>query len=317
MAGESVGAAERGLAAVRGHGPGGPGKRWRTGRALAGKVFFGLALAAVLAGVLIPYFWMVSGSFKSTVELQAADVTRPGLEPSWIPREPTLVNYRDVNRTVRILDYLQHSLIISTGTMAVATTLALLAAYALSRWAFPGRNAYVVAVLSTQMLPGILFLIPYFILFTWLRNQFGIQLRDTYTGMILTYTSFALPFAIVMLRSYLDSIPLELDEQAQIDGASRLRILWSIVLPLARPGIVSVAIYCFIMGWNEVLFASVLTGSNTRTVAVGLLEYITAHEARWTMMMAASIIVSLPVLVLFSFMQRYVISGLVSGAVKG
>ncbi|MFO7312171.1 MAG: carbohydrate ABC transporter permease, partial [Bacillota bacterium] len=290
--------------------PGRSGKR-----NIVGWIWFGLALAAVLTVVLVPYGWMVSGSFKSSVELQAADVTRPGQEPSWIPREPTLDNYRNVNRTVRILDYLRNSLIISTGTMVLATTLALLAAYALSRWAFPGRNAYVVSVLSTQMLPGILFLIPYFILFTWLRNQFGIQLRDTYVGMIITYTSFALPFSIVMLRSFLDSIPVELDEQAQIDGASRLRILFSVLLPLARPGIVSVAIYCFIMGWNEVLFASVLTGTSTRTVAVGLLEYITAHEARWTMMMAASIIVSVPVLVLFSFLQRYVISGLVSGAV--
>lgn len=284
---------------------------------ILGWLLFALAVLAVLIVVLVPYGWMVSGSFKSSVELQAADVTRPGQEPSWIPRQPTLDNYRNVNRTVRIMDYLKNSLIISTGTMVLATTLALLAAYALSRWAFPGRNAYVVSVLSTQMLPGILFLIPYFILFTWLRNQFGVQLRDTYIGMIITYTSFALPFSIVMLRSFLDSIPVELDEQAQIDGASRLRILFSVLLPLARPGIVSVAIYCFIMGWNEVLFASVLTGTSTRTVAVGLLEYITAHEARWTMMMAASIITSVPVLVLFSFLQRYVISGLVSGAVKG
>jgi len=296
----------------------GPAKRrrvdWRT---VAGRIGFVLAVTVVLAVVLVPYLWMVSGSFKSTVELQAADVTRPGQEPSWIPRQFTLDNYRNVNRTVRILDYFVNSLIISTGTMVVGTTLALLAAYALSRWAFPGRNAYIVSVLSTQMLPGILFLIPYFILFTWLRNQFGLQLRDTYTGMIITYTSFALPFSIVMLRSFLDSIPMELDEQAQIDGASRLRILFSVLLPLARPGIVSVAIYCFIMGWNEVLFASVLTGTGTRTVAVGLLEYITAQESRWTMMMAASIIVSMPVLVIFSFLQRYVISGLVSGAVKG
>ena len=187
------------------------------------------------------------------------------------------------------MDYFVHSLIISG--YGVRTPLAF-AAHALSR-SFPGRNVYIAAVLSTQMLPGILFVIPYFILFTWINHRFGIQLRDTYPGMILTYTSFALPFSIVMLRSFLDAIPTELDEQAAIDGASRVRTLFSVIFPLARPGLVSVGIYSFIMGWNEILFASVLTGRRTKTVAIGLLEYITAHEARWTMMMPP-IIVSTP-----------------------
>ncbi len=288
--------------------------RWRKA---AGTGLFYAAVALVLVTVLIPYLWMVSGSFKSSVELQAADVTRPGMEPSWIPRQFTLDNYRNVNRTVPIMDYFVHSLIISGGTMVCATLLAFFAAYALSRFRFPGRNVYIAAVLSTQMLPGILFVIPYFILFTWINHRFGIQLRDTYPGMILTYTSFALPFSIVMLRSFLDAIPTELDEQAAIDGASRVRTLFSVIFPLARPGLVSVGIYSFIMGWNEILFASVLTGRRTKTVAIGLLEYITAHEARWTMMMAASIIVSIPVVVLFTLMQRYIVSGLVAGATKG
>lgn len=288
--------------------------RWR--RAAETVLFFG-AVAFVLWTVLVPYLWMVSGSFKSSVELQGADVTRPGLEPSWIPRQFTLDNYRNVNRTVPIFDYFVHSLIISGGTMVCATMLAFFAAYALSRYKFPGRNGFVAAVLSTQMLPGILFVIPYFILFTWVNQRFGVQLRDTYPGMILTCTSFALPFSIVMLRSYLDAIPTELDEQAQIDGASRLRTLFSVIFPLARPGLVSVAIYSFIMGWNEILFASVLTGRRTKTVAIGLLEYITAQEARWTMMMAACIIVTIPVVVLFTLMQRYIVAGLVAGATKG
>lgn len=287
------------------------------GRAVVGAVLFYAAVAGVLFSVLVPYLWMVSGSFKSTVELQAADVTRPGQEPSWIPRRFTLENYRNVNVTVPILDYFVHSLIISGGTMLCATLLAFFAAYALSRFRFPGRSAFVGAVLSTQMLPGILFVIPYFILFTWINHRFGVQLRDTYPGMILTYTSFALPFSIVMLRSYLDAIPKELDEQAQIDGAGRLRTLFFVIFPLAGPGLASVGIYAFIMGWNEILFASVLTGRRTKTVAIGLLDYITAYEARWTMMMAASVIVTIPVVVLFTLMQRYIISGLVAGATKG
>lgn len=286
-------------------------------RRLAAGVLFYLAVAFVLAVVLVPYGWMVSGSFKSTRELQASDVTRPGLEPSWIPRQPTLENYRNVNRTVRILDYFRHSLVISGGTMLLATALAFLAAYSLSRFSFPGRQPYIVSVLATQMLPGILFLIPYFVMFTWVDRHLGVRLRDTYPGMIFTYTSFALPFSIVMLRSFLDTIPLELDEQAQIDGASRLRTLFSVILPLATPALAAVAIYSFIMGWNEVLFASVLTGRNTKTVAIGLLEYITAQEARWTGMMAACIVTTFPVVVLFTLMQRYIVSGLVAGATKG
>lgn len=286
-------------------------------RRLVGRLLFWAAIALVLAFVLIPYGWMVSGSFKSTLELQSADVTRPGLEPSWIPRQPTLDNYRNVNRTVRILDYFRNSLIISGGTMVLATSLAFFAGYALSRFAFPGRQPYVVSVLATQMLPGILFLIPYFILFTWVDRHLGVRLRDTYPGLIFTYTSFALPFSIVMLRSFLDTIPTELDEQAQIDGAGRLRTLFSIILPLAAPALAAVAIYAFIMGWNEVLFASVLTGRHTKTIAIGLLEYITAQEARWTGMMAACIVTTLPVVVLFTLMQRYIVSGLVAGATKG
>src|SRR5690554_4926516 len=293
------------------------GRRGKKIRRLAGWLLHYAAVGLVLLTVLIPYGWMVSGSFKTSVELQGADVTRPGLEPSWIPRTFTLDNYRNVNRTVRMLDYFQHSVVISGGTMLIATAIAFLAAYALSRFSFPGRNLYVVSVLSTQMLPGILFLIPYFILFTWINRNFGIQLRDTYPGMILTYTSFALPFSIVMLRSFLDTIPKELDEQAQIDGASRLRTLFTVIFPLARPGLAAVGIYAFIMGWNEVLFASVLTGRNTRTVAIGLLEYITAQEARWTGMMAASVLVTIPVVVLFTLMQRYIVEGLVAGATKG
>lgn len=291
-------------------------RRQRLRRAL-GWVLFSGAVALVLLSVLIPYGWMVSGSFKTSLELQGADVTQPGREPSWIPRSFTWENYLNVNRTVPMLDYFKNSLIISSGTMVLATLLAFLAGYALSRFRFPGREAYVVSVLSTQMLPGILFLIPYFILFTWINHRFGIQLRNTYPGLILTYTSFALPFSIVMLWSFLDTIPKELDEQAQIDGASRLRTLFSVILPLARPGLAAVGIYAFIMGWNEILFASVLTGRGTRTVAVGLLEYITAQEAHWTGMMAASVLVSLPVVVLFTLMQRAIIDGLVAGATKG
>jgi multiple sugar transport system permease protein len=276
-----------------------------------------LAVLLVALVVLMPYAWMVSGSFKETLELQSSDVTVPHLRPSWIPRGPTLRNYREVNLTVPMLRYFKHSIIISLGTMVAATLLALPAAYALSRFDFRGRGVYTVSVLATQMLPGILFLIPYYLIFTTVSRHTGIPLRDTYGGMIFTYTSFALPFSIVMLRSYLNGIPLEIDEQAMIDGCTRLKALWTVIVPLATPGIAAVAIYAFIMAWNEVLFASVLTGRSTKTVAIGIMDYVTATGANWGGMMAACIVISIPVLVLFTSMQRYIVEGLIAGATKG
>lgn len=291
-------------------------KRFRAAKIL-GRFGLYTAILAVLAVVLLPFLWMVSGSFKTTLEIQSADVTNPDLEPRWIPRRFTLENYEKVNATVRIMDYFRNSLIISLGTMVAGIALSLMAAYALSRYAFWGRGIYTMSLLVTQMFPGISFLIPYFVLFVWLGKITGLPLKNTYFGLILTYTSFSLPFSVLMLRNYLESIPREIDEQAAIDGCSPWGTLFRIILPLAKPGIAAVAIYSFIMAWNELLFASVLTGQDTKTVSLGLLEYITAQQARWAGMMAACIIVSLPVLVLFTTMQKQIVEGLVAGATKG
>ncbi len=141
----------------------------------------------------------------------------------------------------------------------------------------------------------------YFILFTLIKRYIGLPMRDTYWGMIFTYSSFALPFAVLMLRNYLDSIPKDIDEQAMIDGCSKAQIVFRIILPLSMPGIASVGIYAFIMAWNEILFASVLTGQSTRTISLGLMEYITAQQANWGGMMAACILVSIPVLISLPF----------------
>lgn len=271
----------------------------------------------VVLFVLLPYFWMISNSFKTTFEIQTADVTDPGTAPSWIPRNPTLQNYIDINKTVPMLKFLKNSLIISLGTAALSIIISVGAAYALSRFRFRGDKAYEVAIYSTQMFPGMAFLIPYFVMFIFVRNTFGISLMNTYEGMIFTYTSFALPYSILMLRDYFNTIPKELDEQAQIDGCTRLQIIIKFIIPLAVPGLVSVGIYSFMMGWNEMLFASVLTKTETRTVALGLMDYITVNGAQWGGMMAACIVTSLPVLILFTFLQKQIVGGLTAGATKG
>ena len=278
-------------------------------------IYVGAIIVVVV--VLFPYLWMVSGSFKSTLEIQSADFRDPELAPGWIPRNFTWENYIRINQTVRMLDYFRNSMIISGGTMLASILLSLFAAYSLSRFRFRLKEPYVGSLLLTQMFPGILFLIPYYVMFVVFNRYTGVQLRNSYFGMIFTYTSFALPFSILMLRSFLAGIPREIDEQAQIDGCSTLGIIFRIILPLARPGIAAVAIYGFIMAWNEMLFASVLTGTETKTVAIGLLEYITTQESRWAGMMAASVIVTIPVLILFTIVQKQIIEGLVGGATKG
>ncbi|MCJ7666064.1 MAG: carbohydrate ABC transporter permease, partial [Actinobacteria bacterium] len=139
----------------------------------------------------------------------------------------------------------------------------------------------------------------------------------TYWGMIFTYTSFALPFSIWMMRGYFNTIPREIDEQAQIDGCTKAGALFRVILPLAKPGVAAIAIYGFMISWGEVLFASVLTGKDTTTVAIGVLRYITTQENRWGGMMAACVLVSLPVLVFFTIVQKYMVSGLTAGAIKG
>lgn len=279
-------------------------------------VFLYLAVALILISVLLPFFWMVSSSFKPTLEIQAADIKTPGQEPSWIPRSPTLENYITVNKVVKIADYFKNSIIISLGTMIFCLLIAVLAGYSISRFNFPGRTPYTISVLSTQMFPGILFLIPYFVIFIGITNITGLPMRNTYWGMIFTYTSFALPFSIWMLRGYLNTIPREIDEQAQIDGCTKVGALFRVILPLAKPGLAAIAIYGFMMAWGEVLFASVLTGKDTTTVSIGILRYITTQENRWGGMMAACVLVSLPVLAFFTLVQKYMISGLTAGAIK-
>ncbi len=142
-------------------------------------------------------------------------------------------------------------------------------------------------------------------------------MKNTFHGLIFTYTSFALPFSILMLREFLDSIPKEIDEQAQIDGCNKFQIIFKIILPLSLPGMVSIAIYSFIMAWNEMLFATQLTGKETKTVSIGLMDYITQNQADWNGMMAACIVTSIPVLIIFIFLQKQIVEGYIHSGLKG
>ena len=265
-----------------------------------------LTLLALFA--LVPVYVMISSSVKP---LQ--DVTSTF---RWIPAPITFAPYHDIWYTVPLARYFLNSLIVSASASALSVAVAVFAAYAVSRYGFRGKRVFTTAVLSTQMFPGILFALPLFLIFVSIGNATGIPLFGSRGGLIITYLTFSLPFAIWMLTGYFESVPKALDEAALVDGCGAARALFRVVIPAALPGIVAVLIYAFMTAWGEVLFASVLTDDNTRTLAVGLQGYATQNNVYWNQIMAASLVVSVPVVAGFLIMQRYLVAGLTSGAVK-
>ncbi|MCP3015785.1 carbohydrate ABC transporter permease [Nocardiopsis dassonvillei] len=235
---------------------------------------------------------------------------------TWLPDRVTLQPYVDMWTTIPLARYLTNSLIVTTTATALALVVAVLAAYPLSRLRFRGRRLFSMTVLSTQMFPGILFLLPLFLIFVRLEDLTGIEFTGSYTGLIITYLTFALPFSIWMLAGYFSAIPEGLEEAAMIDGTGRIGALVRVILPVARPGILAVGVFAFITAWGEVLFASVLTDTETRTLSIGLELYTSQTDTLWNELLAASVTVSLPVVVAFMLVQRYLVSGLSAGAVK-
>jgi multiple sugar transport system permease protein len=265
-----------------------------------------LTVLAIFA--LLPLYVMVSSSLKP---LQ--DVTGTF---RWIPSPITFSSYIQMWQTVPLAQYFVNSLIVCSCAAALSVLLATFAAYAVSRYRFRGRRMFTLVVLSTQMFPGILFLLPLFLIFVSIGNATGITLLGSRTGLIITYLTFSLPFSIWLLVGYFDSIPRGLDEAAWVDGCGPFRALFRVVIPAAIPGIITVAIYAFMTAWGEVLFASVMTNDTTRTLAVGLRDYSTQNDVYWNQIMAASIVVSIPVVAGFLLMQRFLVTGLTAGSVK-
>jgi multiple sugar transport system permease protein len=267
-----------------------------------------IVLTVLTIFALLPLYVMVSSSLKP---LQ--DVTGTF---RWIPSPITFSSYIQMWQTVPLAQYFVNSLIVCTCAAALSVLVATFAAYAVSRYRFRGRRVFTLVVLSTQMFPGILFLLPLFLIFVSIGNATGITLLGSRTGLIITYLTFSLPFSIWLLVGYFDSIPRGLDEAAWVDGCGPLRALFRVVIPAAIPGIITVAIYAFMTAWGEVLFASVMTNDTTRTLAVGLRDYSTQNDVYWNQIMAASIVVSIPVVAGFLLMQRFLVTGLTAGSVK-
>ena len=263
----------------------------------------------LLAFSVIPLAWMFSTSLKT----QFAAIQQP---PRWIPETMTLDNYWNLispssQMGQRFLRYFWNSALVSTATTIIGLLVAIPAAYAFSRFRFPGRNALFFAVLVRNMFPVVVFLIPLFLL----MKQF--RLVNTYWSLILTYLTFGLPLSIWLLKGFYDNIPEELERAARIDGATRFGAFWRIVMPLSTPGIIATGIFTFIGAWNEYVYASTfLNTENLKTLQPGLQKFFGEFSTNWPGLMAAQFVSSVPVVVLFLVLQRYFVRALAEGATK-
>jgi len=264
-----------------------------------------VALTVVTLILAFPIIWMVSVSLKPTVETFS-------LPPRLIPESLTFDGYVRVLENPQFRRFLLNSYILGLVVTLLSLVIGTLAAFGFSRYRFFGDKAAKLFVITTQMVPTITLLIPFFGVIVWLR------LYDSIWGLILTYLTFSLPYAVIMMNGYLDTIPKDFDEAATIDGCGPLGVLFRVLLPVALPGIISTAVYTFLLSWNEFLFALALTRSvEMRTVPVGISMMVGEFGLKWDEMMAFSVIGSLPVLILFMLVQRFVVSGLSAGGIKG
>jgi multiple sugar transport system permease protein len=262
-----------------------------------------LPVLAVLAFALAPWFWMMLCSVRAE-----RDMTRTPIA-IW-PSTLTLAHHIELLKRTSFVENLRDSLIVAAGTVALGLGLALPAAYAFSRFRFPGRTVMRGLFLIINMFPSVILLLPLFILLRELR------LLDTYFALISAHATFTLPFAIWLLTSYMNGIPAELDQAALIDGATRWQAMRFVILPLVGPGVAAVAIYLFITSWNEYLFALVLAGERVRTVTVALQMFIGENGIDWGLLMAGGTLVGLPAILFFLLLQRRLVGGLTAGAVK-
>lgn len=266
----------------------------------------GLVLALVLGALYagLPVLWMLSSSFKPNTEIFQ-------YPPRLIPETFTLDAYTTIFTDPVKVRFFLNSYFVSLTVTALTLLVAVLAAFALSRYEFPFKRVLNVVIVSVQAVPPITLLIPYFGLIVFLG------LYNTYPGLILTYLVFTLPYAIIMMTGYFNTLPRELDEAVKVDGGSSWTALWRILVPVAVPGMVSVGIYTFMIAWNEYLFALTLTKTpEMRTVPIGIQLLMGQHSYEWNQMMSMSILGCIPVLLLFLFFQRFFIGGMTAGAVK-
>jgi ABC-type glycerol-3-phosphate transport system permease component len=270
------------------------------GRAI---VYGAAALLAFLCG--FPLLWMVLTSIKPDREILTA-------VPTFWTLQPTLGAYERLFSSTNFLTYFINSIFVAGCSTLLTIVVATLAAYGITRFRFKGRETIAGTMLFTYMFAPIMIVVPFYILMR------GVGLTNSHLGLILAYTTFSLPFSMWMLRSFFQSIPLELEEAAMIDGASRPRAVRLIIVPLALPGVIAVSIFTFIVAWNDYLFVRVLIGSDAlKTLPVGIQDLYESTITDWGMVMAAGVMITIPALLFFLAVQRYLIAGWGTGGVKG
>ena len=262
-----------------------------------------IPILLIVAFAIAPYLWMVLTSIRPDSDLTT-------LPLSYVPSRVTFANYRTLLEQTSFAYNLWNSLVIAFGAVVVGLMTSVPAAYAFSRFRFRGRQALMTQFLVINMFPVVLLIIPLFVL---MRN---LHLLDTYFGVIIGHSTFAIPFAVWMLTSYMNGIPREVDEAVMMDGATRLQTIRLVILPLLTPGIVTTAIYIFVTSWNEYLFAMMFSGDNARTVTVALQLFIGEFTVQWGLLTAGGTLVAIPVTILFLIVQRRLVGGLTAGAVK-
>lgn len=259
----------------------------------------------VTIATLWPFAWMLSTSLKLPEEVYSRT-------PVWIPKVPTLQNYIHVWKDTMFPRWFSNSVIVAVLTTVFSLILSVTAAYTISRLRFRGRTLYSIWLLYTQMIPYVFLLLPLFLII----QKMG--LINTFTSLVITNSTFALPFSVWMLKGYFDTIPRDLEEAARIDGCTHVGAMWRVIMPLSAPGIAAVGLYTFIVSWQEYMFA--LTFARTtemRTLPVGISLMLGDTRVLWGRLMASSVLVTIPVAIAFIYLQKHLVQGLTAGAVKG
>ncbi len=266
----------------------------------------GLFACVLLAAFcILPFFWILSTSLKP-------DDAIFSLTPRWIPPHPTLIHFQQLLGDTPFVRYFLNSILVSTVTAFWSVLVGICGAYAFSRYRFAGSGFWFRVVLSLQIFPYVVLVIPLYVLL------YRLHLINSYWSLIIAYATFSLPFAVYMLKGYLDSVPRELDEAAQIDGCGLLSALLRVVLPAAMPGVIATFLFAFVTAWNEYLFAlTFITSTDMRTLPLGLALFFGEYTTQWGLIMAAAVATSLPVVFIFLFLQRYLVAGWTAGATKG
>ena len=264
--------------------------------------FIGLGMGLVFAG--FPVLWMLFSSLKSNTEIFA-------LPPRILPEEFTLTAYDAIFSNPVKIQFFINSYFVSGAVTLLTLLVSVMAAYAFSRYDFPMKKVFNLFVISTQTVPPITLLIPYF------GMVVAFRIFDTYLALILTYMVFTLPYAILLMTGYFNTLPKDLDQAVLVDGGSGWTALWRVIVPISLPGIVATGVYTFLLAWNEFLFALTLTKStDMRTVPIGIQLLMGQHAFEWNEMMAMSVLGSLPLLLIYLVAQRYFLAGMTAGSVK-